>query len=339
MTAIPLEARAAWEGALDGTPHGVAHTWAYCQAVALATRRPVSLVTIEGPRGRALCPVVERRYEGRADAVTPYGASGFAVAGDVPELATRWRAFAAERGWVCAYIALNPLFGRELGFPADDLHLQNSIFVLDLTASEDRLWAGLSTNRRRQLRGWPELRERLVTDREQLTRFLVREYPGFMARRDAGPAYRLDAAGLERLCALPGAVLVGASDGDRLEAVSLFGATPHAGDFIFNISVPGGERHSAALIWYAAERMREAGVPSLNLGGGVTEGDRLAEFKRRFGARRLPLMSLRQIFRPDEYRRLCAIAGADPDGRDGFFPPYHAAAVQEPAAAAGRKGF
>jgi hypothetical protein len=308
--------------------------------MAEATGRRVELVAIEGPGGRAACPVSERCFAGEPDAVTPYGISGFAVAGDVPDLGSRWRAFAEERAWVCAYVAQNPLLWRlERGFPTDERHRHNNIFALDLTAAEDGLWAGLSTNRRRQLRGWSELRERLVTDRERLARFLVREYPEFMARRDAGPAYRMDAAGLERLCSMPGAFLVGAGSGDRLEAASLFAATPHAGDFVFNVSVPGGERHSTALIWYAVLRLREAGVPVLNLGGGVRDGDRLAEFKRRFGAHRLPLMSLRQVFRPDEYRRLCAIAGADPDGRDGFFPPYHAAAVQEPAAAAGGKGF
>ena len=43
------------------------------------------------------------------------------------------------------------------------------------------------------------------------------------------------------------------------------------------------------------------GIPFLNLGGGVRDGDTLAEFKRRFGGLELPLKSLRQIYRPDEY--------------------------------------
>jgi hypothetical protein len=294
----------------------------------------VELIAIDAPEARALCPVSERRFGGEPDAVTPYGMSGFAAAGDVPDLAARWRGLALERGWVCAYVAQNPLSGDASRFPASERHRHNSVFALDLTVGADRLWANLSANRRRQLRGWPELRDRLVTDHRRLSDFLVREFPGFMARRDAGPAYRMDPAGLERLCAMPGAFLVGAGDGDRLEAASLFAATPHAGDFVFNVSAPGGERHSVALIWYAVERMRAAGVPALNLGGGVRDGDALAEFKRRFGARRLPLESLRQVFRPGAYRRLCALAGTDPDRVDGFFPPYHGA--RDPRAAISR---
>jgi hypothetical protein len=337
--AIALDAGAGWDAALRGVPHGIAHTRAYCEAMAAATGRAVELIAIDAPGGRALCPIAERRFAGEPDAVTPYGMSGFATAGGVPDLAARWRGLAEERGWVCAYVAQNPLLGDLTSFPASERHRRNSVFALDLTVGEERLWAGLSTNRRRQLRGWPALRERLVTDRAPLTDFLVREYPGFMARREAGPAYRMDAAGLERLCAMPGAFLVGAGDGDRLEAASLFAATPHAGDFVFNVSVPGGEHHSVALIWYAVERMREAGVPVINLGGGVREGDALAEFKRRFGARRLPLESLRQVFRVEEHRRLCALAGADPGGRGGFFPPYHAVEAGEPAAVVTEKGF
>jgi hypothetical protein len=336
--AIPLGAHADWDAALRGVPHGIAHTREYCAAMAVAAGRPIELIAIDAPGGRALCPVTERRFAGAPDAVTPYGMSGFATAGDVPDLAARWRAFAEARGWVSAYIAQNPLLGDLAAFPASERHRHNSVFALDLTVGEERLWAGLSTNRRRQLRGWPELREGLVTDRGRLTDFLVREYSGFMARRAAGPAYRMDAAGLERLCAMPGAFLVGAGDGDRLEAASLFAATPDAGDFVFNVSAPGGERHSTALIWYAALRMREAGVPVINLGGGVRDDDRLAEFKRRFGARKLPLASLRQVFRAAAHRRLCAIAGADADRRDGFFPPYHALAAGEPAAVATDEG-
>jgi hypothetical protein len=70
--------------------------------------------------------------------------------------------------------------------------------------------------------------------------------------------------------------------------------------------------------------LRALGVTSLNLGGGIREGDDLAEFKRRFGAAELPLVSLRQVYRQDEYERLCREAGVT-SHRSAWFPPYRAA--------------
>jgi hypothetical protein len=126
------------------------------------------------------------------------------------------------------------------------------------------------------------------------------------------------------IAALDDVIMVGAGNGGTLESVAVFGHTPHAGDYLFNVSVPGGERHAVYLIWFAVERLRELGVPKLNLGGGVREGDDLAEFKRRFGAAELPLASLRQVYLPDVYERLCRDAGVSAD-RGGWFPPYRAA--------------
>jgi hypothetical protein len=62
----------------------------------------------------------------------------------------------------------------------------------------------------------------------------------------------------------------------------------------------------------------EQGLP-LNLGGGVTPGDALEEFKRGFANREQPFHTSELVCDPDAYARLSA-------GRDagGFFPAYRA---------------
>jgi hypothetical protein len=67
-----------------------------------------------------------------------------------------------------------------------------------------------------------------------------------------------------------------------------------------------------------AELAAERGEP-LNLGGGITRGDRLEEFKRGFANRELPWHSSELVADPAIYARLSA-------GRDagGFFPAYRA---------------
>ncbi|HUC07321.1 MAG TPA: GNAT family N-acetyltransferase [Solirubrobacterales bacterium] len=66
------------------------------------------------------------------------------------------------------------------------------------------------------------------------------------------------------------------------------------------------------------ELSAELGLP-LNLGGGISRGDRLEEFKRGFANRELPWQSSEIVADPSAYARLAA-------GRDaaGFFPAYRA---------------
>jgi len=116
--------------------------------------------------------------------------------------------------------------------------------------------------------------------------------------------------------------LLGAGTDDQLEAVSVFGYTRHAGDFLFNASLPGGERHSAALLWSAVHRLAELSVPVLNLGGGLSPGDSLAQFKQRFGAQRQPMYAAKMVFDAAAYADLCRRTGRDPAARQGYFPAY-----------------
>jgi hypothetical protein len=328
---IALAERDRWLEALRDVPHGPAHTWGICRAAALTSGLATFLFVFEDGDGRAVCPVSERDFGGRTDVVTPYGFGGFA--GTVPRerLAEGWAAFARSRGWVCGYLGLNPVFHDGGGFAPGEVHVHNRLYVMDLRGTDAELWARLSQNRRRQLRDWASVERGLVHDRGALTAFLLAEYPAFFARRGVGPASDFSAQTMAAFAGLDDVWMVGAAPGGDVESVAVFAHTPHAADYLFGVSVPGAEHHSAHLIWAGAQRLRRLGVPSLNLGGGVREGDRLAEFKRRFGAAQLPLRSLRQVYDAEAYAELCRRAGVSPD-RGGWFPPYRATAPAARAA-------
>jgi lipid II:glycine glycyltransferase (peptidoglycan interpeptide bridge formation enzyme) len=154
-----------------------------------------------------------------------------------------------------------------------------------------------------------------------LADFFVATYPEFMASRGAASVYDLTPESLRLLCESEDTLLVGAQRDGELCAAALFGFTRYLGDYLFGISNVYGRGFSAALIWDAALDLRRRGVPFLNLGGGVVEGDGVAEFKRRFGADEMPLMSVKEIYLRDVYRQLCERADVDPD--DGrYFPAY-----------------
>ena len=319
---IPLGEPERWAAALAGLPHGHAHTWGFCRAVQLTSGLPTYLYAHEHDGERVVCPLAEREFDGTIDVVSPYGFGGFATSDSFP---SDWDSFARSRDWVCGYVALNPLFCESDGFP--DVHVHNHLYVMDLRGD---VRGRLSENRRRQLRDWPSVAATLEHDRERLTDFLLANYADFFARRGAGAATDLSPDTMAAIAALDDVIMVGAGTGATLESVAVFGHTPYVADYLFNVSVSGGERHAVYLIWSAVECLRELGVPSLNLGGGIREGDDLAEFKRRFGATELPLASLRQVYLPDVYERLCRGAGVTSD-RSGWFPPYRAAGRAEPA--------
>jgi hypothetical protein len=319
---IPLDERERWIAALADVPHGPAHTWGFCRAVQLTSDARTYLYRYEGRAGRVVCALAERELAGEIDVATPYGFGGFATSGDCAGFAAAWREFALERGWVCGYIALNPVFADAGPFPPEEVLVHNRLYVLDLRQAPERLWAALSRNRRRQLRDWEMSGARLELNRSRLARFLVDNYSAFFTRKGAGPATEFRRETVAAIAELDGVLLVGADAGE-LEAVTAFGYTPHTADALFAVSRPGGEGHSARLVWWGVESLRELDVPYLNLGGGIREGDDVAEFKRRFGASQQPLASLRQVYRPDVYERLCAEAGVSP-GRSGWFPPYRA---------------
>ena len=316
---IPLASQSEWEGALEGVPHVFGHTWGSAHALGLDGDDPL-LYAADGPDARVVCPLIERPIDGRLDVATPYGFSGLAGTGPWPGFAEHWQRFAGERGYVAGYLAINALFGDETYAEGGSVNVVNETFVLDLRDGVEGAWSGLSTNRRRQLRDWnPGLHQ---VDGPGLAEAFVEQYPLAMERKGAAARHRFSTATLRALCELPDTFLVGAVSAGEVESVSLFGHTPHAGDFLFNAAPAGLEHHSAALIWTAVHRLVELGVPWLNLGGGMTQGDSLAEFKARFGARPLPMCAVKAVYDEDAYANLCRDRGVDPGSRDGFFPAY-----------------
>jgi hypothetical protein len=81
-----------------------------------------------------------------------------------------------------------------------------------------------------------------------------------------------------------------------------------------------GRRFTAWLIRHAVSRLRDLGVHTLNLGGGMRPNDGLETFKRRLGARAVPLRAVHQVYDEPAYRELCRRAGREPS--EAWFPAY-----------------
>lgn len=317
---VPISDRVAWSAALAGVPHGFAHTWSCCQAVLATHDYPTYLYVQECGTGRVLLPFAERGSAGAIDIVTPYGLSGFVASGTVPDFLEHWRRFCVARGYVCAYVAQHPTRGCEL--PAADTFVANTLFVMDLTLSLEELLARLSPSRRRELRKWEASGRVLVRDREVLSDFVVAQHAEVMRRIGARASAYFSAETLRRLCAAPEISLVGVEEHGRIVATHVYAQTPWDSELLFLLSLPEGRQYMPVLTWDVIMQCRTAGVPTLNLGGGLAPEDDIAHAKKRFSPGEFPLRSLRAVFDEEAYRRLCAGAGVSATARDGYFPPY-----------------
>lgn len=318
---VALSARDRWQQALEGTAHGFTHTWEHCNAISLTTGLDTFLWQFDAGADQLICPLMERSFDEFRDIATPPGISGFAGRGDLELLRSAWEEFTRQSEYVAGYIGLNPLFSPASWRIGAEVH--NSSFALDLRQSREQLLARMDRNRQRELRAYEELSARMTTDHERLSRYLRETYSGFAARA-LPPSLHWTPATLEAYCSARQVLLVGLDGHDGLEAALLYGYTPYGADLLLLSASPSGKRYTAVLIWHAVERLRDLGVPLLNLGGGSHHDDSIARAKQRFGADRYSLTALREIYDPAAYALLCRRTGVDPEA-PGYFPAYRRA--------------
>lgn len=335
---IHINQKEEWQFALKGVPHAFAHTWEYNHALSHSLT-PTShqrvaqlwLYVYENAATRYVSPIVERKWREHTDIATPYGFSGFAGYGDTKQFLSDWKNFAAEHGWVCGYIGLNPVLDQgayESGESANEVFTTHQIYFVDLAQPGDERFESLSNNVVKQLRDWQKTGARLIHDQERATQFFIANYDEFTNRTGASSVYRFARQTLEELLAIDRVLLVGAENSaGQIEAASVFCYSDYGGEYLFNVSLIEGRHHSAALLWEGMLQLKARGIAGINLGGGVKAGDGLDEFKARFGGIKLPLRALKQIYRPEIYVRCCAEAGVEATALTDDFPGYRSVSM------------
>ncbi|MDD4914445.1 MAG: hypothetical protein PHW13_05330 [Methylococcales bacterium] len=317
---IGLDEPLAWSKALEGLPHGYWHGWQANQALYLGTGQPAYLFVHDDAAsgGRAVCAFAERRWLDTVDIFTPGGFTGFASRGHCPGLHADWHALAAERGYVCGYFALHPVLAAQYARTT----ATNDLYLLDLRIGEAALLEQADLNVRRAIRDWRQSGRPYVTDKQRLTAFILEHYATFMQTMQANQAAVWGTETLSAMCADPAVLMAGVADESGICAVYTFAVTPYDAECHLNISVRDGRRYTRALLWWGIRTLTGLNIPWLHLGGGVVRNDAIAQAKQRFRPICLPLLTAREIYRPDEFERLCRNAGRDPLSAAGFFPPY-----------------
>ena len=316
---ISLDKPAEWRQALVGIRHSFGHTWESCYAMHLTTGLKTYLYCFESDQGRVVCPICEREYHGTVDVVKPFGFSGFVGTGDCSGFDRYWKESALERGYVCGFLGLNPVFDFSSHFDAPEVQQYDTIHLLNLSLTMDQLFSNLHRSRQRELKHWDNQNPAFACDPAALKTFFLEQYTAFLQARHADPFYFFSEETLLCLTNLENVVLSGAQIDGKIVAVMLFAYTPHAADALFTLSLPEGRGYTVPLVWHGVNHFKLLQVPSLNLGGG---GGGVGESKRRYGCDEHPLYCLKQVYQPEIYESLCQQAGVEPDSSCGYFPAY-----------------
>jgi hypothetical protein len=273
---------------------------------------------IESGEGELLAPLIVRPIgEGpELDAISPYGYPGFAAPpGVVLDPA------AVDFGPT----GLASLFIRHRlgGPPLAGASERNVVQIADPELPPKSRMSDRQQIRKNLQRGYqlllfpgPE------TAAEQRAGFLA-AYEQTMRRTGAAERYFFGAAYFDRILASPRTWLALAlAPGGEVAAASIAARSDDVLHYYLSGSADSNLRDSpmknvvAALVALSAD----LGIP-LNLGGGISRGDRLEEFKRGFANREQPWHTSEIVCDLAAYARLAA-------GRDaaGFFPAYRAPA-------------
>jgi hypothetical protein len=318
---ITLEDSRAWikEVSLDGLP---CQSWGYAWGLQASGVNP-KLAVVRSEGARMLLPFVERQWMGAIDIVTIPGPSGASVTpGSIAPLSL-WREYAKSQGWVAGYIRLSPRFGINCSTQNDEIKEVKTAVLLDLEGPN--ILSISSRSIRTKIYQADRQGFELIDSKEVLAGVLACHYPEAMVRVGAHPLFQFSIESLYRWVNAPGSLVLGARLAGAIEAVCLF----FVGNDYAEAHVMGtSEKGRPLLPWLiskGASRLRDRGVKTLDIGGGLQQGDGLSRFKERFGGIPSPIRAAHQIYDGDRYKALCSAAGLTHP--TDWFPAYRAPAA------------
>ncbi|HEU4598510.1 MAG TPA: GNAT family N-acetyltransferase [Solirubrobacterales bacterium] len=269
---------------------------------------------IESDEGELVAPLIVREIDGSSDrdAISPYGFPGLAGRSALDPESIDFSPTGLVSVFLRHAIGPSPLAGATE---------RNSVQIAD-----PALPAKSRPSDRRQVRRNLEAGYRLElvpgdeTTAEQRAGF-VGVYEETMRRTDAAAHYFFGARYFDRILEAECAWLaLATAPSGELAAASIAAVSDGYLHYYLSGSADAHLREAPMknVVTRLVEHSRELGLP-LNLGGGISPGDALEEFKRGFANRQQAWLTSELICDWDAYERLSA-------GREagGFFPAYRA---------------
>ena len=279
--------------------------------------------------GDAVIPVVRRGLpDGRFDLRTPTGFPGPARPN---AFVARWSDVARRLqalGCVSVYLQCR---GEVTGHAWSrqeratvDMGRWRSVYTMDLTADFDAIRARCRRDTRQRLN--KILREEHEVHDTPSPAF-ADAYGRLAARSGFSSLYTLDATRFSAMAVASHLryTEVRAVGSARFIGGAFFGGRGEVADFVYSACDETWPNAARTVLLHVIKAARAAGYARLNLGGGIAEGDALAQFKASFGTVEERWSTVRAITDPEAAARLTGRA-PDADWFAGYFPPYRRAA-------------
>lgn len=325
---VTLEEVANWQALLSHCPHSAYHTHQFCTALQLAHGHSIRLyhASLDSERIHIVAPMAFKTIDAKRLVYSPYGYAGFTGTCQISEddFQAAFVDFMQTQGYITGYFTLHALFHPfvpskmmtpTITYPA------LSSYCVNLSQDIDNLYRALSNNHKRQLKKWATREATLVLDQAELQQAFLKLYPTFMSQKKAATVYDFGEAALAEIFASVPCYLIGVREQDNLVAVSVFIYTEHIADFFLHAACEGAHMYARKIMWEAICYFKEKQIPYLHLGGGISEDDGLANYKKQFAAKKYTNHCWKLIFNEATYQALCQQYQVS-TSRDGYFPAF-----------------
>jgi hypothetical protein len=253
------------------------------------------------------------------DIFSPYGMDGIYFWGNnIDEVFEEFKIFLKKNNIVTFYLSSHPLYRLQDIFSANT----RSAFILDLKIPIDILWKNIHENHRYEINKFNKTKYDIIEDKDELCKSILELYNETMIRVNANSVYRFSENILTNLIKSDISYSVGIKFNNKVQCILIFLGKNNWAEYYINASTIQGKIATRFLIWHSMKKLKELGFEQLNLGGGVTEGDTLQQFKKRFGGNISDFRSIKGVSSIDDYNLICSNYIIDSE-ESNYFPPYY----------------
>lgn len=308
---ITLQDEFAWQTALKGFNYSGFHHLSLCHMLAASHQQSISLQVAPD---KFLCPLVKRPWRDAYDVCNPYGYSGFI--GDADALSDLYQRLKAD-GCIAFYSLQHPILST-LADQIADCHYAHTAYVVDLDRPLDLIQQSLSTNHKRNIKKCLAAPCDIITDKATLIEPMLALYGAFIQKKNVASIYHFNRDSLRTLLASEHCHLIGIQVDGEIQAVLSFLIGRPGAEFFLQGASELGRPYTRLILWEAIKRFKKMGLTFLNLGGGIQDGDSLANFKRQFASTPTACYAIKKIL--DEYRYTID----SQTQQTAYFPAYRA---------------
>jgi hypothetical protein len=315
-----IEDRQGWDQAIFELDLSVYFTWEYASIISDNYPDPINLLKFYNQSSGTILIYTSRSKDGAyRDIFSPYGMDGIYSWGLNKEKSLDGLKHYLELNNIVTYYQLShPSYTNAL-IPAATEY--RTVYVLDIQKPAESILKKFHENHRYEINRFKKKKSNLIQDKKNLSDTFIELYTQTLDRVNASDTYYFTSNSLKNLILSDISFPLGVSVDGRVECTIVFLVKDEWAEYYINASTDIGRCATRFLIWEGIQLLKKVGVKYINLGGGITEGDALEQFKKRFGGSEEKLRVSKEITFPREYNRLCLEYKIDA-GKNPYFPEY-----------------